>query len=250
MSNLKRLLIPTNFMLPKPLFSLPLASVLSVVLLIAFVMSSTFGVVIFSPLVFPNQSFSDEQMFEMAKNNGTVISFTMLMTFFVMLGCIALFIRLKKGSFREFMAIKGFGWGQFLGFGVALLLLNALITGVTNWLELEPMDFMNELASSASSLWLLVFVIVVVVPIYEELMFRGFIWSALAGTRLGVWGTSIITSIIFALVHGQYGVIEWVGIFLLAMLFSLARIRSGSLLLPMTLHMMNNGLAMAEFLQF
>lgn len=248
MSKLSRLLNLSNVILPKPLFSLPLASILSVLLLMVFVLSSTFGVMIFSPWVFPNQHFSDEQLLDMASHNGTIISLTMIMTFFVMLGCIALFIRLKKGSFREFMAIKGFSWGKFLGFAVALLLLNVLITVMTHWLQLEPMNFMNELAQSAQSLGLLVFVIVVVVPIYEEMMFRGFMWSALANRRLGIWGASLITSILFALIHGQYGVFEWIGIFLLAMLFSFARIRSGSLLLPMVLHMINNGLAMTEFL--
>jgi hypothetical protein len=38
------------------------------------------------------------------------------------------------------------------------------------------------------------------------------------------------------------------GVFCLAVVFSYARLLSGSLLLPMLLHMLNNGLAMWQYL--
>ena len=166
-----------------------------------------------------------------------------------MCGCVFFFtIKFKKGNVKQFLAIKGFGFKDFLGFGVALVLLNVVINGITVWLDREPMLFMDELAISANPLWLLIVAIVVIVPIYEEWIFRGFIWSGLASSKIGIWGASVITSILFGLVHMQYEAVEMVMIFALAMLFSYARIRTGSLLLPIMLHMMNNGLAMAQYL--
>ena len=95
--------------------------------------------------------------------------------------------------------------------------------------------------------WLLAVAIVIIAPIYEEVIFRGFIWTGLSQSKLGVWGASVLTSVIFALIHFQYGWVELVSIVLLAMLFSYARYISGSLYLPIVLHILNNGLAMWQY---
>ena len=106
---------------------------------------------------------------------------------------------------------------------------------------------MDELALTAQPFWLLAVAMVIIAPIYEEVIFRGFIWTGLSQSKLGVWGASVLTSVIFALIHFQYGWVELVSIVLLAMLFSYARYISGSLYLPIVLHILNNGLAMWQY---
>ncbi len=232
-----------------PLYPLPITLALSMMLVVIFMVGQLAGLALFTPLVLPKgESLTLQEKVLLGGDNGTVMSLAMIFTFFVVVGTIWRLIRAKRGKFADYMAIKPFTWRDFLSTAILLIVLNVLISGVGIWLEREPMLFMDKLAASAHPLWLLVLVIVIIVPIYEEMMFRGFMWSGLAGSRLGEWGASILTSMGFALIHGQYAAVEWVEIFLLAMLFSYARWRSGSLLLPIMLHIMNNGLAMAEFL--
>lgn len=181
---------------------------------------------------------------------GTVTSLSAMVTLFVIFAMIWLLIKINKANFGEFMAIRPFRWRYLFIFSILLLLLNLIIDGVTTWLDREPMQFMDALILTANPLWLLILTVIVIVPIYEELIFRGFMWSGLVGTKLGVWGTAILTSVVFVVIHVQYGWVELLGIFALAMLFSYARLLSGSLLLPIILHIFNNGLAMWEYLTF
>lgn len=181
---------------------------------------------------------------------GTVTSLSAIVTLFVIFAMIWLLIKINKANFGEFMAIRPFRWRYLFIFSILLFLLNLIIDGVTTWLDREPMQFMDALILTANPLWLLILAVIVIVPIYEELIFRGFMWSGLVGTKLGVWGTAIVTSVVFAVIHVQYGWVELLGIFALAMLFSYARLLSGSLLLPIILHIFNNGLAMWEYLTF
>ncbi len=59
---------------------------------------------------------------------------------------------------------------------------------------------------------------------------------------------SLVTSLIFAVIHLQYGIYEISTIVVLALLFCYARVKSGSLLLPMLMHMINNGVAMGQYI--
>jgi membrane protease YdiL (CAAX protease family) len=75
----------------------------------------------------------------------------------------------------------------------------------------------------------------------EEIMFRvcGFrLWRQ---TRLGLYGTLFMTSLLFMLIHlGQYSAILLMLMFAFGILLGLAREKSGSLLVPLVLHSLNN----------
>ncbi|MCT2388112.1 CPBP family intramembrane glutamic endopeptidase [Erwinia pyrifoliae] len=89
--------------------------------------------------------------------------------------------------------------------------------------------------------------VVLLAPIFEEILFRGFI---LQGFLL--WaphqrlGCAIMTSLIFALLHSQYVHLQTViSLVVLSLLLCAARFVSGGLRLPMVLHMLNNFLGVA-----
>ncbi|MGA2137632.1 MAG: tetratricopeptide repeat protein [Verrucomicrobiia bacterium] len=83
--------------------------------------------------------------------------------------------------------------------------------------------------------------IVMVGPIAEEIIFRGLIYGALE-KRVRVFGAMLISSFLFALAHLQ--VTHFIPIFCLGMALSWARWKSGSLGLPILLHVLNNGVAL------
>jgi membrane protease YdiL (CAAX protease family) len=94
-----------------------------------------------------------------------------------------------------------------------------------------------KLAGMLPMLWLAV---VIVAPVTEELLFRGFLHRGWAPSWLGVSGTIVLTSALWAALHQQY---NWVGIlciFLMGLLFGWIRQRSGSTTLTMALHALNN----------
>lgn len=239
----------TSLHLNTPVYDLPKTIVLSMVLLMVFFASQLIGVVLFANLVLKDAgSLGIADKVLQGSANGTLMSLAIGFTLAMVISSVYLFIRLKHSRMADYLAIKPFSWYAFLQCSALLIVLNVIINLVTVWLDREPMMFMDNLAQSAHPLWLLILAMVVFAPIYEEVIFRGFMWTGLASSRLGIWGASIVTSVVFAVIHMQYGVVELVGIFCLAMLFSYGRIISGSLVLPIVLHIINNGLAMWQYL--
>jgi membrane protease YdiL (CAAX protease family) len=98
-----------------------------------------------------------------------------------------------------------------------------------------------KLAGMLPMLWLAV---VIVAPVTEELLFRGFLQRGWAGSWLGVAGTIVLTSALWAVLHQQYNWLGIFAIFLMGLLFGWLRRRSGSTTLTITLHALNNLLAM------
>lgn len=73
-------------------------------------------------------------------------------------------------------------------------------------------------------------------PLSEELVFRGFLFSAIAKTRLGVVGATLITTVSWGLLHAGYSVAGLIEVFLIGLFFSWLLIRTGSLWVPMFCH--------------
>jgi hypothetical protein len=79
-------------------------------------------------------------------------------------------------------------------------------------------------------------------PIVEELVFRGFLLTALA--RFGVWPAVAVSSLAFAAVHSAWP--DPVPLAVVGMMFGTSYVRSGSLVAPIAGHAFYNG-AMTVF---
>ena len=106
----------------------------------------------------------------------------------------------------------------------------------------------EDIATGDLSAWFLVFITAVVVaPIVEETMFRGVLYRHLRdrsghhGRRFSVLVAALVNGLIFASIHPQ-GLIGIPMLTTLAIGFSLVREWRGSLIAPMTMHAINNGL--------
>ncbi len=232
------------------------------------------GVYLFAPVVFNDFSLTTAQRFGMGSFDGTVTSYAMMFTLVALLVIIYAIVKWRiqavssqssaltapdnasgKPNFSydvgDYLALKRFPMYMAVGFiGLWLLFVIATET-LTYILDKNPTAFVDDLYDSANPKWLLIVTMVVIAPIYEEVMFRGILWSAVreqcAGAK-GVWIASIATSVLFSLIHLQYAIYEMSVIFILALLLSYARAKSGSLYLPILLHIINNGLAMWMYL--
>lgn len=83
--------------------------------------------------------------------------------------------------------------------------------------------------------------VTVLAPISEEAFFRGFLFPGLRH-RLGVWGAALVSALIFALGHLQWGV--FIPIFLLGLILAWLYAKTGSLWSVITVHFAYNFLAL------
>jgi membrane protease YdiL (CAAX protease family) len=91
--------------------------------------------------------------------------------------------------------------------------------------------------------WLLAFLVVGAgAPLSEELLFRGFLQSALAGSRLGFFRASLVTSALWTALHAGYSLAGILEVFLIGLFFSWLLWRTGSLRVAIFCHAFYNSL--------
>ena len=91
--------------------------------------------------------------------------------------------------------------------------------------------------------WLLALLVVGVgAPLSEELLFRGFLLSALARSRLGFWGGAVLSTALWTSLHAGYSAVGIVEVFLIGIFFSWLLWRTGSLRVAIFCHALYNSL--------
>lgn len=128
---------------------------------------------------------------------------------------------------------------------IALNIVFALLPGLDNG-QAQDIGFADTTRGAAL---LLVFISLVLLPaVVEEVLFRGFLFGGLR-TKLTFIPAAVITSLMFGVVHLQFGGSDpllWVAAidtFILSMVMVFIRERSGSLWPTIQLHALKNGLA-------
>ena len=244
-------------MSPQPLFTRLGTLLLIVGMVVVFFISQLLGIYIAGKLLLPTaESTTLGDIFFFGSNDGTVVSISIMIGCVLLIAISALVIRMRGGNLKQYLALTPFSLAVGMGMIGLLLLFMIGSQALTYVLDKSPLAFVDPLYQSVSSVWLLIFAMVIVAPIYEELIFRGLLWSAIAEQfaassdteHRGAMVASLVTSLIFAVIHLQYGLYEISTIVVLALLFCYARIKSGSLILPMLLHIINNGAAMWQYL--
>src|SRR5690606_3821612 len=82
--------------------------------------------------------------------------------------------------------------------------------------------------------------LVVVAPVAEEVLFRGYLLGKLR-KYVPLWGAILITSVLFGIVHFQWNV--GIDVFALSIVLCILRVVSRGLWAPIMLHMLKNGVA-------
>lgn len=124
--------------------------------------------------------------------------------------------------------------------GVALYLKVAHELGHTVPVQ-ERLAELAEKGASTPHLFWLCLGIVFVAPLAEEVLFRGYLFTALLRV-LPSWATQVATAVLFGLVHGLPYALP-IGV--LALLFGWLRARYASLLPCVLAHTVHNGLTVA-----
>lgn len=139
-----------------------------------------------------------------------------------------------------YLALKKFGLKQFVVWFGALAVLAFAGGYVSDRLGKQEPEVMLHVWRTAVVPPLLFLAVVVAGPIFEELFFRGFLYRGIEWSPLGRVGAIIITALSWALIHLQYDTYFIGQIFLMGILLGYARARTGSTLLTIVLHALNN----------
>ena len=85
--------------------------------------------------------------------------------------------------------------------------------------------------------------VIIIAPIAEEFIFRGFLFSQLKRTQLGGWGAVSLSSFLWTIIHFQYELLILLILFVFGIFLGYVRMAYNSLSLPIILHAINNAFA-------
>ena len=163
---------------------------------------------------------------------------------------LALFARRAAASAADYLGLIWPRRGEVV-FGVAATVAMIVAGNGLSWLLGRNLvtPFQLDIYKTASAggwlLWLW-FAIVVLTPLGEEILFRGFLFRGWLQSPRDVWPVIVITSVLWALIHVQY---DWyvIGqIFIFGLLLGWMRWATGSTILTILLHALINTEGMIE----
>ncbi|MDR6985352.1 membrane protease YdiL (CAAX protease family) [Rheinheimera pacifica] len=206
----------------------------------AILYAAGYGVYLGSSGTVDPEKIGDVVVQHMASPMGLTLSYILITVF--TLPFVLKAANLAGSPWRQTLTLKAVTVKQLMPW-IALYLIFAVAQMLVNHvLEIDMGEFIGAILGSRDFSLLLVFV--VAAPILEEAVFRGYLFKAWRSSFLGLWGTLLLTSVLFTLLHaGQYPGILLAMLFAFSLLLGLARERSGSLYVPMALHALNNLIA-------
>jgi uncharacterized protein len=177
--------------------------------------------------------------------NGLFLGLATVLSAPAVIALTVLFASQRRGlTARRYLALQRVSWrtmGLWLAVGLGAQVVAQLASRLVG--ESSAEEFMRDVYRSAGFLPLLVFALVVVAPIQEELLFRGFLFPGLSQSALRSGGAIIYTAVGWSLLHVQYDLPAVVGVLVLGLALGIARARTGSLYIPIAMHMLNNAVA-------
>ena len=180
-----------------------------------------------------------------AVTNGAVLAASLAVSAPAVILLLVWIVRMTKVPVADYLALKKPHWRDVIIGVVAVALVMAAASGVATALGKDSPAFISDTFTTAAAegmLPLLLVSFVILGPLQEELIFRGFLLRGMA-PAIGTWPAIVVTAGVWAISHGQY---EWffIGeIFALGVLFGWIRCRSGSTIVPFILHVIVNGMA-------
>jgi len=135
-------------------------------------------------------------------------------------------------------------WLRWLGAMAIIVLMTDMVVYLVKG-ELLPAQWI-EIYRSVQSPLLFWVALVVATPIFEELLFRGFVFAGILASPLGRVGAVLIPALAWTWIHYESDPLEFAIIFIIGVTLGVARLRTGSLLLPIAMHMLYNLISAGE----
>jgi len=184
-------------------------------------------------------------------SNGLLLSLANWATLPFTLALIALFVKQRRNwSVWDYLAVRRVPVRTMLIWLGILALVMAGLAGVEQFVDHSSGDeYMRGICRTAGFLPLLWATLLLQAPLFEEVLFRGFMFRGIQQSRLGSAGAILITSLAWTAMHVQYDAFGLATVFLLGIVFGIARRTSGSICVTLVMHLAYNlvSLIMVQF---
>jgi membrane protease YdiL (CAAX protease family) len=154
--------------------------------------------------------------------------------------------RLRGLSWRDNLGLRRPSWRQaalWLGVWIAWLAVAEALIHLLGLDQAKPWPSYPALVVALRILAIGVFG-----PAAEELIFRGLLYDRLVRTRAGARGAIVIPALVWAAIHVSYGPGTLLLIAADGILLGIARHRSGSIWVPIAMHVTGNLFSIAQSL--
>jgi CAAX protease family protein len=142
-----------------------------------------------------------------ATTNGYLIAVGVCIAGPVLVAAVAVFAAARRGlGLREYLALRRPDPRALAGWTIVALAFVVANGAVSSVLGRPLPAFLVSMHETARSLPLLWLAIVVVAPLYEEILFRGFLFAGVQRSGAGPAGAVAVTAVIWTASHLQY---EW-----------------------------------------
>jgi membrane protease YdiL (CAAX protease family) len=185
---------------------------------------------------------------ETLATNGNALVLATLLSTPATLGLIAFLVKVRGYPARDYLALFQPTWRSVLiaSGGMVILLVAIDLTSYLLGRPLVPVVMVDVYRTAWLPALLLAFI--VLAPLAEETLFRGFLYQGIAATRAGPIVAIIVSTLAFALIHIQYDWYGVLGVAAIGLYLGVVRFRAGSLLLTMLIHAVGNLLATLELI--
>lgn len=175
------------------------------------------------------------------KQDSNFLLGCVLFSYPFVIGLMLLLIKLRKhNTLTDYLALKKVGWKPvaiWAGWLFGLMVVTEIIASLVNH---PAPDFMLAMATAVNR-GLMLAMLLVGAPLVEEFVFRGFMFRGIAASRVGGAGAVVLTTLLWAAIHGlQYDWFALVYLALFGTILGMARLKTGSVVTPLILHMANN----------
>jgi CAAX protease family protein len=182
--------------------------------------------------------------------DGVAVSIVIFVSTPVELALLWLMAQRAGGSAADYLGFKVPSRGEVL-FGVGATVALIILGNAVSWLfgHFIVTSFQLDIYRSASAagwlplLWLAV---VIVTPIGEESLFRGFLFRGWLRAPRDAWPVILLTAFLWSIVHVQYDWFVIVQVFCFGVLLGWLRWATGSAILTMLMHALINCEGMME----
>ena len=219
---------------------------LSLVVGMTFILLQAWVIMVFVFIKFAGgMNFDMEEFILRIAFDGFVISLATILTGVACTLMVILFAAARRNlPWREYLGMKypslkqWVFWLPFYLSFVFIMDMSSLQDG-----QMAIPEFMVKIYESARFLPLLVIALVVAAPIFEEMFFRGFMLIGFRRSWMGAVFSVIVTSALWAAIHLQYDFWTIVMIFFMGLFLGAARLKTGSIYLPIVMHAISNLIA-------
>lgn len=153
---------------------------------------------------------------------------------------------MRGGTARDVLALGAPAGGRliYLEALLAMALLQVLVSVVQySYFRHDMYADLRPFASLFGDRWLLALLVVGIgAPLSEELLFRGFLLSALARSPIGFWGGAVVSTALWTSLHAGYSAVGIAEVFVIGLFFSWLLWRTGSLRVAIFCHALYNSL--------